>query len=154
AEWVSHEWLSESMIYVTFRGAGWLGLLLLFGAVIAAALGICYWRSAGKPFIAGISTFMAGLASAPLFGLRPQMFTLLFASIFVAILSSTFKENVSSNLWSLPVVMLLWVNLHAGFALGIALISLFIAMNAIEKRWSKIKPLTITLAACVMVIPI
>jgi len=141
-------------MYLTFRGAGWLGLLLLFGAVITGTLAICYWRSAGKPFIAGLSTFMAGLASAPLFGMRPQMFTLLFASIFVAILSSNFKKNVSSNLWSLPLAMLLWVNLHAGFALGIALIVMFIAMNALEKRWSQIKPLAITLAACVMVIPI
>src|SRR5215813_10667176 len=125
AEWVSHEWLSESVMYVTFRPAGWPGLLLLFGAVITAALGICYWHSAGKPFIAGLSTFMAGLASAPLFGLRPQMFTLLFASIFIAILSSSFKKNVSTYLWTLPLAMLLWVNLHAGFVLGIALILLF-----------------------------
>jgi hypothetical protein len=51
-------------------------------------------------------------------------------------------------------VMLLWVNLHAGFAMGIALIFMFIAMATIEKKWSQIKPLLITLAACLAVIPI
>lgn len=154
AEWVSHEWLSECVMYLTFRGAGWPGLLLLFGAIITVALAICYWRSAGKPFIAGLSTFMAALSSAPLFGLRPQMFTLLFASVFVAILSSAFRKNVRGKLWLLPLAMLLWVNLHAGFALGIALIVMFIAMTVIEKRWTQIKPFIITLAACLVLVPI
>jgi len=154
AEWVSHEWLSECVMYLTFLGAGWTGMLLLFGAIITVAFGICYWRSPGKPFIAGLSTFMAALASAPLFGLRPQMFTLLFASVFIAILSSAFMRNMSRTLWVLPLAMLLWVNLHAGFAVGIALILMFIAMASIEKKWNQLKPLIITLAGCLAVVPI
>ena len=141
-------------MYLTFLGAGWTGLLLLFGAIITVAFGICYWRSPGKPFIAGLSTFMAALASAPLFGLRPQMFTLLFASVFIAILSSAFMRNMSRTLWVLPLAMLLWVNLHAGFAVGIALILMFIAMASIEKKWNQLKPLIITLAGCLAVVPI
>ena len=154
AEWVSHEWLSELATYLSFRLGGWVGLLLLFGSVITAALGICYWRSDGKPFIAGLTTFMAAAASAPLFGMRPQMFTLLLSSVFIAILDRYLKGNKGRPLAFLPLVMLMWVNLHAGFALGPALVVLYLAMAAIEGNKNQIKPLLITLAGCVAVIPL
>jgi hypothetical protein len=40
--------------------------------------------------------------------------------------------------------MLLWVNLHAGFALGLALILLFAAMAALDREWKRIGPLLLT----------
>lgn len=153
AEWVSHEWLSEVVIYTTFRVTGWAGLFLLFGAAITVALGVCYWRSEGKPFVAGFATFLAALASAPLFGLRPQMFTFLFASVFIAVLERHLNENKQGLLWFLPLGMLVWVNLHAGFALGAALLVLFMAMAALERKWDRIKPLILTLGGCLAVIP-
>ena len=154
AEWISHEWLSEVVMYTTFRLGGWTGLFLLFGAVITAALGLCYWRSEGKPFIAGLATFIAALASAPLYGLRPQMFTLLLASVFIVILERHLNEDNRRLLWFLPIAMLVWVNLHAGFAVGPALLVLFAVMAAIDGKWNQIKPLLITLAGCLAAIPV
>jgi hypothetical protein len=84
--WVAHEWLSEIIMYATFRLAGWAGLVIIFAATITTSLAIVYQRSAGKPFVAAFAVFLAALASAPLFGLRPQMFTFLFASILFALL--------------------------------------------------------------------
>ena len=44
SEWITHEWLSEVAIYVTFRVAGWAGLLILFPALIAFAFYLAYRR--------------------------------------------------------------------------------------------------------------
>jgi len=154
AEWISHEWLSELAIYLSFRVGGWVGPLLLFGNIITATLGICYWRSDGKPFIAALTTFMAAAASAPLFGMRPQMFTLLLSSVFIVVLDCYLRENKRRFLGFLPLAMLMWVNLHAGFALGPALLVLYIAMAVIDGKSNQIKPLVITLAGCVAVIPL
>ena len=141
SEWVTHEWLSEVIMYATFHLTGWTGLLLLFGIIICASLGICYYRCEGKPFIAGLAVFAAALASAPLFGLRPQMITILLASVFLAVLDRHLIQASSRLLWLLPALMLLWVNLHAGFAMGLALILLFIVMAVLDKKWKKITPL-------------
>jgi hypothetical protein len=152
--WIAHEWLSEVIMYGTFRLAGWAGLLILFAAVTTAALGISYQRSEGKPFSAGLAVFLAAMASAPLFGLRPQMFTFLLASIFLAVLDRYVQEGGRRILWLLPPSMLLWVNLHAGFALGPPLILLFVTIAALERNWQRIQPLITILVICVAVIPI
>lgn len=154
SEWIAHEWLSEVLMYETFQLTGWTGLLLLFGTTITASLGLCYYRCAGKPFIAGLAVLLAALASAPLFGLRPQMFTFLLASIFLVILDRYLSQGSSRVLWLLPALMLLWVNLHAGFGLGLALILLFVLMAAMNNEWSRIIPLLKTLAFCVVAVPL
>ena len=154
SEWIAHEWLSEVIMYGTFRLAGWPGLLIFFSEVITAALGICYQRSDGKPFVAGLAVFLAAAASAPLFGLRPQMFTFLLASIFIAALDQYVRKGNRRILWTLPAGMLLWVNLHAGFALGPALILLFVIMALLDRNRERIRPLLIILVTCVAVIPI
>src|SRR5262245_27100313 len=43
-EWIAHEWLSEIIMYSVFQLGGWMGLFLLFGTSITAAMGICYKR--------------------------------------------------------------------------------------------------------------
>jgi len=154
AEWITHEWLSEVIMYVVFRAGGWIGLFLLFGTTITAALGICYRRCEGKPFIAALAVVFATAASASLFGFRPQMFTLLLASIFIAILDGYVYRNKRRLVWLLPLLMLLWVNLHAGFALGPALILLFVMMAGLDKEWNRVGPLLLVFAICVVVIPL
>ncbi|MEP6921896.1 MAG: hypothetical protein ABI967_12285 [bacterium] len=154
SEWIAHEWLSEVIMYAIFQLGGWTGLLLGFGIIITASLGICYYRCDGKPFIAGLAVFSAAMASAPLFGLRPQMFTFLLASVFLAVLDRHLIQASSRLLWLLPALMLLWVNLHAGFAMGLALILLFIVMAVLDKEWKKITPLLKIFFVCVVVIPL
>src|SRR5678809_533985 len=140
-QWIAHEWLSEVIMYSVFHAGGWIGLFLLFGTTITAALGICYKRCEGKPFIAALAVFLVAAASSPLFGFRPQMFTLLFASLFIALLDGYTYHGQRRVIWLLPLLMLFWVNLHAGFALGPALILLFVAMAFLDREWKKIGPL-------------
>jgi hypothetical protein len=154
AEWITHEWLSEVMMYAVFRAGGWIGLFLLFGTTITAAWGICFQRCKGKPFIAAFAVVFAAAASASLFGFRPQMFTLLLASIFIALLDGYIYGGKRRVIWLLPALMLLWVNLHAGFALGLALILLFVVMAGLDREWKRIKPLLLNLAICLAVVPL
>jgi hypothetical protein len=126
----------------------------MFGIVITAAFAICYSRCDGQPFIAGFATLLAALASAPLFGLRPQMITLLLASIFIALLEQFRQTSHTRRLWLLPTLMIGWTNLHAGFAMGIALVGLFITMVVLDREWKSLKPLLVTLVGCVVVVPL
>ena len=154
AEWIAHEWLSEVTMYSVYHAGGWTGLFLLFGTTITAALGICYSRCEGKPFIAALAVFLAAAASASLFGFRPQMFTLLFASLFITFLDRYTYHDQRRVIWLLPPMMILWVNLHAGFALGPALIMLFLVMAFLDRERSKIGPLLLVFSICVAVIPV
>jgi hypothetical protein len=128
--WVDHEWLSQVLIFGLYRLASWTGLIVGFGAVIAAAFLVAFLRCPGRPYIAGLITLLGAFASAPSWGPRPQMITLLLASVLLWILERSYERP--KLLWWTPPLMLLWVNLHAGYAVGIALMILFLVGDALD----------------------
>lgn len=150
SEWVAHEWLSEVMMQVIYRVGGLTSLVTIFSLIIVIALWLTYRRCEGRPYAAGIAIVLAAAASFPLFGVRPQMLTLLLASIYIVILEQLDKRRI----WWLVPLMLLWVNLHAGFALGLALIGLYIVRAVLDGEWNQIRPLVIVLIACTAVVPL
>jgi hypothetical protein len=154
SEWVAHEWLSEVILAGIYRLSGFVGLIVIFPLVIVIALWLTYRRCDGKPYAAGIAILLAAAASSPLFGIRPQMLTLLLASIYILILERFDPKEGSRRLWWLVPLMLLWVNLHAGFALGLALIGLYIVRAVLDGEWSYLRPLLIILVICTLVVPL
>jgi hypothetical protein len=128
--WIDHEWLSQVLIYGVYRFAGWGGLLAGFGAITAATFLIVFLRCPGGPYVAGAITLLGAFASSPSWGVRPQMLTLLLASVFLLILERSYQRP--NLLWWTPPLMLLWVNLHAGYALGIALMALFLVGDKLD----------------------
>jgi hypothetical protein len=134
--WVAHEWLTELLLYEIQRVAGWGGLIVIFAAVLCAAFFLVYLRCGPAPYVAGLATLFAAWASAPVWGVRPQVVSLLLTSLWLLILERS-ESNSKLLWWTLPLT-LLWVNLHAGFALGLALLALFLAGEWMERafRWS------------------
>ena len=114
SEWVAHEWLSEVIMDAIYRVTGLTGLVTIFSLIIVIALWLTYRRCEGRPYAASIAIVLGAAASSPLFGVRPQMFTLLLASIYIVLL----EHLDTRRIWWLAPLMLLWVNLHAGFALA------------------------------------
>jgi hypothetical protein len=141
-------------MYGVFRLGGLTGLVVLFSLLIVGVLFSIYLRCDGKPYAASVAILFAAATSSPLFGVRPQMLTLLLASIYLIILEKFAESNNRRLLWYLPPMMLLWVNLHAGFALGLALVCFYIVGGALDKSWGRLLPLTVTVIACSAVIPL
>src|SRR5678815_5034165 len=96
SEWVAHEWLSEVIMEGIYRVSGLVGLVTIFSLIIVTALWLTYHRCEGKPYAAGIAILLAAAASSPLFGIRPQMLTLLLASIYILLLER-FNPNEQSR---------------------------------------------------------
>ncbi|HVQ37227.1 MAG TPA: hypothetical protein VMS31_06830 [Pyrinomonadaceae bacterium] len=160
-EWVTHEWLSELFIYEIYRVFGLSGLVLVFSLIITAGFWIAYKRSArhaGHPYVPGFALILGGLTAAPTWGVRPQMFSFLFASVYVAILGNYSEDEKSRPLWWLVPLMVIWVNMHAGFAMGPALIFLTIAglilegilskADSVGVIWRRVRPLIIVGFLC------
>jgi hypothetical protein len=129
--WVAHEWLTELGMYELQRHAGFAGLILTFAAAIAVAFLLLYLRCGPAPYVAGIATLCAAWATAPVWGVRPQVLSLLLTSLWLLILERS-ERNPHLLWWTLPLT-LLWVNLHAGFALGLVLSGFFLAAELIQR---------------------
>lgn len=165
-EWVTHEWLSEVLIYLIFKWLGWGGLVASFALIITAAFGLSYYsceKSGAQPFVSWVVVLLGAMATAPVWGVRPQMFSLLLASLFLFVLTGCMRLEVGRLVWLLPPLMLLWVNLHGGYVLGLVLITITlfgISLDGlIEKRTHKeilrrVSPLIFVLVACVIVVPL
>jgi len=129
--WVAHEWLTELGMYELQRTTGFAGLILIFAAILCAAFFLLYLRCGPAPYIAGLATLCAAWATRPLWGVRPQVLTLLLTSLWLLILERS-ERRPNLLWWTLPLT-LLWVNLHAGFASGLVLSALFLAGAFIER---------------------
>ena len=141
--WINHEWLSDVLLFSIYRIAGYGGLIVVFAAIIAAALLLVFKRSAGRPYLAAVMTLWGAVASSPSWGVRPQMLSFLLASIFLFLLETS--EQRPNLLWWTAPLMLLWVNLHAGYPIGLAFIALFLLGEALEaavrpEAWQKSLP--------------
>jgi len=127
---VAHEWLTELLMFQLFRATGLGGLIFIFAAILNAAFILLYLRCGPSPYIAGAATLCAALATRPVWGVRPQVVSLLFTSLWLLLLDRS-EKNSRILWWTLPLT-LLWVNLHAGFALGLVLLGLFLLGESIE----------------------
>ena len=148
-------------MYGVYGLAGWGGLIVGFAAIIAVSSLLVYLRSPGRPYVAGIFTVWGAAASAPIWGVRPQMFSLLLASIFLFILE---RSDKSPRLlwWTVPLT-LLWANLHGGYFVGIGLMILFLAGEVLEVLFgfadrtqaaAHLRRLALALVACLAVVPL
>jgi hypothetical protein len=126
-QWITHEWLSEVFMWLVYQVGSFPGLILVFAAIITLAFWLVYLRCNGRPYLATFVVLLAALASAPLWGVRPQMFNILFAALFVFLVEG-FKDGKVSRrtLWLLPFLTLIWANLHSGYLLGVALLATYV----------------------------
>src|SRR5664279_3852853 len=118
--WVSHEWLSDIVFYELWKHGGAAALIIFSALITTAGFMFLYRRCPGKRHWAAAATAIGALASAASWGVRPQMFTFTLASLFLLLLE--IGESHPRVLISIPPLFLLWLNLHAGFALGPALL--------------------------------
>ena len=159
--WVSHEWLSEVGFYEARKHIGAGGLIAFSAMVITAGFLLLYLRCPGKPHWAAAAVALGALASAPAFGVRPQMFTFALASLLLWLLER--GEQRPWLLVSIPPMFLLWLNLHAGFALGPALmvaygVGLLVEVALGDTPWQEAGPVLARLAllvlACMALVPL
>ena len=101
----------------------WLGVSACFGAVAL----LLRRGSAVTAGLAIIAVPVIAMRTAP----RADMFTVVLFAAFVSLLWENFRTG-RARLWWLPLLMLLWVNLHLGFVAGLALIAVYVGVELLE----------------------
>ena len=159
--WVAHEWLTELFMYGFYRAAGWGSLSIVFALILCGSFLLLYLRCAGNFYLSGAITVWGAWATTPVWGVRPQVLSLLLTTLWLLVLERS-ERNRAILWWSLPLT-LLWVNLHAGFAVGVALLALFLLGELLERFLSshsgransgRLWALTIALFLDLIVIPL
>ena len=163
--WIAHEWLSEVLLFLLFRAAGWTGLIVASALLISATFLLLYRQCRGQPYLSGLVVALGAVATIPSWGVRPQMLSLLLAAVFLGLLAKTEHRGPGQLrfLWWMPPLLLLWVNLHGGFLLGPVLIALTLAGWSLEawlglRPWAeacvRLRQLGAVLVVCLLVVPL
>ncbi|HEY0761021.1 MAG TPA: hypothetical protein VGD61_01485 [Pyrinomonadaceae bacterium] len=159
--WVAHEWLSEVIFYVVYARLGFNTLIFIFTVLIVLAFWVVFRRSPAHPFIKGVAVLLSVWSILPTIGVRPRTFTLLFAAIYLAVLHGFARCKATKAIWWLVPVMVVWVNLHAGYLIGLVLIGFTIVGVALDawfdgqtllSQWPRLKTLALVFIACLVAV--
>ena len=135
ADWVAHEWLGEVIIYGAVSTGGYGLALAIFATVALGALLLTYRTSLslGASRNAAMVFFVwAGVMTFRYWTVRPQAFTWLFFAAFIAICLEH-KSGRANRLWLLPMLTILWANLHLGVMFGLAVVGLYALSQTLER---------------------
>ena len=130
--WTAHEWLAEVIMALLFKWAGLTGVVVFFAFVLAFTHWILYQNLRANSDHVILCTFVALLATATSsihWLARPHVFSILLTVIWCHCLSRFELENRKIFVNCLPFLMLLWVNLHGGFIIGLVLLGIYLVSN-------------------------
>ena len=144
--WTAYEWLGDVLLGAVYGLGGLRGLELLLlalgGAILIGIYTLASMRAENSKaaFVATAATFVLATIS---FNLRPQMLGYLFLVLtFLAL--ERFRRGQRGALWALPLLMVIWVNAHGSWVIGLVVIGAYLVSGLVNfkigdveaKAWS------------------
>jgi len=129
------EWLGELAIYGSYLLGGWTGIALLRATLIAVGaffITRVALRAAPAPFALAVTALALALSEITWTD-RPQLFTFALFPLLLELLIAA-RAGRTRLLFVVPPLILLWTNLHGGYALGLALVAIFAAEAVLTRR--------------------
>lgn len=113
--WVNHSWLSDILTATLYHLGGYSLVALVFAGIWAAALLVA------SRFRLYSVTLLAFVATMSFAGIRMVAWSVLF----FAILERLMRSKKPWQVWCIPLIFLLWANLHGSFVLGLLVLLLY-----------------------------
>jgi len=140
-KWIDHEWGSSVIFAFVQNIFGYGGQILLKAIILFLIIFFSFKiinlneKMKEKPInilfcIFLIYAFQTLLVS----GIRCHFFTFLLFTVFLYILELVRKQNKTKLLYILPLMMIIWCNIHGGCVSGIGLIVMYAVGEALNKK--------------------
>ena len=150
---VDHEWLTNVFIASVFPYVGFWGLGFVFAGVAVCSLILPivkksnpsvklkkdgkYQIEKGRNYLHARSLLLlVGLSVYSFIEVRPQIISWFFFAIFSIVLV---QQQWKRLFYFLPLLMVIWVNLHGGFAVGIFLFLVVFLVESISRQIFEVK---------------
>jgi hypothetical protein len=143
-------WLAQLIFYIIYKYFGFKGIILLRASILTLTIFILYKmlkKERVNFYISLTILFFSLLLFKEFTGERPQLFSFLFTAILIYIIEDyrlfihpDIEEKSYkwwNNILSLPIIMLIWANMHGGFLLGDVIISLYIFSETMKYIFKK-----------------
>ncbi|MGH7948985.1 MAG: hypothetical protein ACREQF_07165, partial [Candidatus Binataceae bacterium] len=148
--WINHEWAAEVLMWTFYAVGGATGLIAL-KLIVACCVGVvvlAVWRrhTLTAPWRDAL-LFTTALGLWPQFAtIRPQIFSLLLLGVLLVILER-FREGHQKWSLAIPLVFVVWVNVHGGWIIGAAVFTIFVACSVFDAEFDRYRRLLLIAAA-------
>lgn len=112
-QWIDHEWGSDVIISFLNQWGGYLLLTLVFAGLWTFGLMFNAWRTRL------LFLLMATAAMSTIVDIRPLVFTIVGLALLLRILVA---KKPSNTVFWIPIIFMVWANLHGSFILGLAVL--------------------------------
>lgn len=154
--WVAYSWGYEVLLSLAHRWFGLFGLACFNMLVtIAVALTILWvlHRLSGRFWIAWALTLVGSYGFLYSLLPRPVFFTMMFYAVELTLLLEAQRAGSAKSLYWLIPLFAVWANVHIQFIYGLAVLGLFVGLQAIEQivdrlrlriAWLEYRPLPLS----------
>ncbi|MFH1957521.1 MAG: hypothetical protein ABIJ15_03505 [bacterium] len=129
-EWRNHEWLSQVVFHLLYKYTGAGGLILVKAFLVTLVFGLLFltiFKKTSSFETAVFVTALSGWFSSITYSVRPQIFSFFLLSALIYLL---FCGNKKQRL--IPLIFLLWINLHGMFIVGLGVLFIFALEETIK----------------------
>ncbi len=120
------------IFYIAYLLGGYALITWLGAAACVSTIAMLLRRgSAVSAAIAILAVPLIAYRTAP----RADMFTVVFFAAFLSLLWENYQTG-RAPLWWLPPIMLIWVNVHFGFVVGLGLIVAYVGVELLDNMFS------------------
>jgi hypothetical protein len=117
--------LGQVFWYGLFALGGWVGLSLGLALLVTIAFALVWLVTSGNLYIRTFAILLGVIASALTWVARPQMISFLLAGLTLLLLEK-YKRARSRLIYLLPFIMILWANMHGGYAIAFMLVGVYL----------------------------
>lgn len=135
--WIDHEWLTNIALSQLYNLGGPFLLSVVFSGLIVLVFAYLVPKTVGSPlpFYQNliIGTLGAGVVTFYV-GVRPQLLTLIGVALLLIIFQKLRRNPASRAIYWLPVLFLVWANLHASFPVGLGIFLVLLIFEAVKRQ--------------------
>lgn len=131
--WFAWEWLYDLVVGKLEAALGLNGVVWFTAVVIASVFAWTFrlLLARGTNMMVALALVLLAMSASMIhFLARPHVLSWLFTLAWFWVLDSSEREGCERRLWRLPLLMLVWVNVHGGFLVGFVLLAIFLAGTA------------------------
>jgi hypothetical protein len=143
------QWLYQLVLFTLYK-LGKDELLVIVNSALITLSVLIAWFRCKRPLVnirpeLFLLTVIIG-SQALMFEIRPHVFSWLFLSLVLLVLSG-YKKGMRKQVYILPFIMLLWVNCHSLSILGLVVIAIYVVGTYLEDKKAD-KHLLLVLCLC------
>lgn len=135
-------WIAQAVLYGTYKLGGIPGLVALRYAILAASIGalaaLAHRLGVLRHPLAVLVLVLTMLLSGGAAFIKPQLFSYAFMTAIVVLWHFLSQPAPRREAWAyaLPLLMLVWVNTHGGFVMGLAFLGAALTGDLLNARLS------------------